>query len=149
MFKLSIIYAIFKSISKKRACRNGYISSFCTSYYISSIQNLSLHLPHVRILGTCHCVNTRSKVFKFHSYFQYVMCHRDYVERVVACFAHQFQYEYYGGNRSFSIKGIALESSSPVELFLSLSRSKYYKRHAVLHFFVRWHKTRCNYNICT
>ena len=52
------------------------------------------------------------------------MCNRDYAERVLASFAHQFQYEYYGGNRSFSIKGIALESSSPVELFLSLSRSK-------------------------
>ena len=35
------------------------ISDFHTSFYIPSIQKLAFHLPHVRILGTNHCGETR------------------------------------------------------------------------------------------
>ena len=38
-----------------------------------------------------------------------MLCRRDYAERVVASFTHQIQSEYYGGNISVSIEGIALE----------------------------------------
>ena len=38
-----------------------------------------------------------------------MLCRRDYAERVVDSFPHQIQSEYYGGNRSVSIEGIALE----------------------------------------
>ena len=44
--------------------------------------------------------------------FQDVLCRRDYAERVVAIFANQIQYEYYGGNRYVSIEGIELEHLS-------------------------------------
>ena len=84
-----------------------------TSFYIPEIKNLAFHLPHVRILGTDHCGDTRCEAFKCCSVKQDVLCRRDYAEIVVASFAHQIQYEYYGGNISVSIEGIALEHFSP------------------------------------
>ena len=88
------------------------ISNFHTSFYILAIQNLAFHLPHVRILGTNHCGELRRTAFKRSELFQDVLCLRDYSERVVASFANQIQSEYYGGNRSVSIEGIALEHFS-------------------------------------
>ena len=52
--------------------------------------------------------------FKQRESFQDVLCCRYYAERVVASFANQVQSEYYGGNRSVSIEGIALENFSPL-----------------------------------
>ena len=69
-----------------------YIDDFHTSLYIPEIQNLELHLPHVRILGTNNCGNTRREAFKHCSTKQYLLCHRDYSQRVVASFAHQIHY---------------------------------------------------------
>ena len=66
------------------------ISNFNTSFYIQEIQNLEFHLPHVRILGTNFGDSCRTE-FKRHKSFQYVLCRRDYAERVVASFAHQIQ----------------------------------------------------------
>ena len=57
------------------------ISEFHTSFYIPSIQKLSCHLPHVRILGTNHCGELRRTAFKRCELFQDVLCHRDYAER--------------------------------------------------------------------
>ena len=39
---------------------------------------------------------------------QYVLCRHDYSERVVVSFSHQISYEYYVGNISMFIEGIAL-----------------------------------------
>ena len=80
------------------------ISDFHTSFYIPSIQKLSFHLPHVRILGTNHCGELRRTAFKQRELFQDVICRCDYDERVVASFAHQIQSYYYGRNRSVSIE---------------------------------------------
>ena len=88
------------------------IKTFHTSFYISAIQKLDFHIPHVRILGTNHCDELRRTAFKRHALFQDVLCRRDYAERVVASFANQIKSEYYGINRSVSIKGIALEPFS-------------------------------------
>ena len=66
---------------------------FHTSFYITSIQNLAFHLPHVRILGTNHCGEMRRTAFKRCELFQDVLCRRDYAERVVASFANQIQSE--------------------------------------------------------
>ena len=55
-----------------------------------------------------------STAFKRNELFQDVLCHRDYSERVVASFANQIKYEYYGGNRSVSIEVIELENFSAV-----------------------------------
>ena len=85
------------------------ISDFHTSFYIPAILKLALHIPHVHILGTNHCGELRRTAFKRRELFQDVICRRDYAERVVASFANQIQSEYYGGNRSVSIEGIALE----------------------------------------
>ena len=85
------------------------IYDFHTSFYITAIQNLDFHLPHVCILATNHCGEMRRTSFKRRELFQDVLCRRDYAERVVAIFANQIQSEHYGGNRSVSIEGITLE----------------------------------------
>ena len=54
------------------------ISDFCTSLYITEIQNLGFHISHVHILGNNHCGNTRREVFKRYSANQYVLCRCDY-----------------------------------------------------------------------
>ena len=41
-----------------------------------------------------------------------MLCFYYYSDRVVASFVHQMQYEYYDGNISVSIEGIALEKFS-------------------------------------
>ena len=67
------------------------ISNFHTSLYIPEIQELAFHIPHVQILGTTHCGDSRPTAFKRRELFQDVPCRRDYSERVVASFAHQIQ----------------------------------------------------------
>ena len=88
------------------------ISNYRTSFYIPSIQKLEFHIPHVQILGKNHCGDSRWTAFKRRESFQDVLCRRDYAERVVASFDHQIQSEYYSGNISVSIEGIALENFS-------------------------------------
>ena len=67
------------------------IYNFYTSFYIPEIQKLSFHIPHVQIMGTNHCGNSRRTAFKRCESFQYVLCRRDYAERVVASFPRQIQ----------------------------------------------------------
>ena len=112
------------------------ISDFNTSFYIPSIQKLAFHLPHVRILGTNHCGEIRRIAFKRRESFQYVLCCRDYADRVVASFANQIQSEYYGGTRYVSIEGIGLEhfSAAPQADINSSTLSR--PRHAVFHSFL-------------
>ena len=88
------------------------ISDFHTSFYMSAIQKLAFHLPHVRILGTIHCGEMRRTAFKRCELFQDVLCRLEYAETVVASFANQIQSEYYGGNISMSIEGTTLEHFS-------------------------------------
>ena len=82
------------------------------SFYIPEIQKLYFHLPHVRIIGTHHCGNTRREAFKRHILFQYVLCNWYYYVRVVSIFAHQIKSKYYGGNIYVSIAGSELEHFS-------------------------------------
>ena len=67
------------------------ISDFRTRFYIPAIQKLAFHIPHVRILGTNYCGEMRRTAFKRHELFQYVLCRRDYAERVVASFDNKIQ----------------------------------------------------------
>ena len=67
------------------------ISDFRTSFYIPSIPKLAFHLPHVRIIGTNHCGEMRCTAIKRRELFQYVLCRRDYADRVVASFSNQIQ----------------------------------------------------------
>ena len=62
--------------------------TFYTSFYIKDIQKLALHILHVQILGTNHCGDSRRTTIK------------------------RRESEYYGGNISVSIEGIALKHSS-------------------------------------
>ena len=112
------------------------ISDFHTTFYILAIQNLTFHLPHVRILGTNHCGEMRRTAFKRCESFQDVLCRLDYSERVVANFTNKIQSEYYGGNIDVSIKGIALEnfSAAPKADIMSSTISR--QRHAVFHSFL-------------
>ena len=79
---------------KKVVMMKTTISNFCTSFYIPEIQKLSFHIPHVQILGKNHGGDSRRTAFKRRESFQYVLCHRDYSERVVAIFYHKIQSEY-------------------------------------------------------
>ena len=90
------------------------ISDFHTSFYIPAIPKLAFHLPHVRILGINHYDEMRRTAFKRLELFQDVLCRCDYSERVITRFANKKQSYYYGGNRSVSIKVIALENFSSV-----------------------------------
>ena len=67
------------------------ISNFHTSFYIPAIQKLDSHVTHVQILGTNHCGESLRNGSKHRKSFQYVLCRRDYAERVVARFANQTQ----------------------------------------------------------
>ena len=108
---------------------------FHKNFYIPAIQKLAFHLPHVRILGKNHCGELRRTAFKWRELFQDVLCRRDYAERVLASFSNQIQSEYYGGNRSVSIEGIALEhfSAAPHADIMSSTLSR--PRYAVFHSF--------------
>ena len=64
------------------------ISNFHTCFYIPEIQKLEFHIPHVQILGTNHCGDSRQTDFKRRESFQDVLCCRDCADRVVASFAH-------------------------------------------------------------
>ena len=61
---------------------------------------------------------------------------RDYAERLVVSFLNQIQSEYYGGNISVSIEGIALEHSSALPKTEINSSTKPCPRHAVFHYFL-------------
>ena len=67
------------------------VSDFHTSFYITAIQKLAFHLPHVRILGTNHCGVIQHTAFKQRELSQYFLCSRDYSERVVASFDNKIQ----------------------------------------------------------
>ena len=90
-------------IRKQLVMMETIISNFHTRLYTPAIQKLAFHLPHVRILGTNHCGEMRRTDFKQCELFQYIICGRDYAERVVASFFNQIQSKYYGVNISVSI----------------------------------------------
>ena len=71
---------------KEFVMMDKYIADFCTSFYITEIQNIAFHLPHIRIIGTNHCGNTHHEALKYHITKQDVLCCCDYTERVVAIF---------------------------------------------------------------
>ena len=124
------------------------ISDFHTSFYIPAIQNLAFHLPHVRILGTNHCGELRRTDFKRSELFQDVLCCRDYTERVVSSFANQIQPEYFGGNRSVYIEGIALKDFSAAPQSDINSSSLPCPRHAVFQSFLSDDSKVYNSNDC-
>ena len=111
------------------------ISDFHTSFYIKYIQTLAFNIPHVLILGTNQCDEMRRTAFKRRKLFQDVLCCCDYSDRVVAIFAHQIQSECYGGNRSVSIEGIALENVSALPMVGINSTTHSLQCHAVFHYF--------------
>ena len=110
-----------------------YIADFHISFYISEIQKVVFHLPHICILGTNHCGNTRCEAFKGHSAKQDVLSCCDYAEIVVASFAHQMQSEYYDVNISVSIEGIALDQFSEPTNTETERTPQSRTRHAVFH----------------
>ena len=54
------------------------IYTFHTSLYIPDIQKLEFHIPHVQIIGTNNCGDSRRTAFKRQKSFQDVLCHCDY-----------------------------------------------------------------------
>ena len=51
---------------------------FHTKFYITAIQKLAFHIPHVSILGTNNCGEMQRTAFKRRELFQDVLCRRDY-----------------------------------------------------------------------
>ena len=49
-----------------------------TSFFITAMQKLAFHLPHVYILGTNQCGDMRHTAFKRRDLFQDVLYLRDY-----------------------------------------------------------------------
>ena len=80
----------------------------------------------------------RQTAFKRRESFQYMLCHRDCAERIVAIFAHQMKSEYYSGNRSVYIEGIVLENFSALPQTKINSSTKACPRHAVFHYFLSY-----------
>ena len=62
-------------------------------FYIPDINKLAFHLPHVRIIETRHCGNTRQEAFKSHSAFQGVLINSDYADCLVPIFSHKTKSE--------------------------------------------------------
>ena len=114
------------------------ISEFHIRYYITAIEKFAFYLPYVRILGTNHCGAMRHTAFKRRYFFQDFLWRRDYSERIVASFANQIQSEYYGGNISVSIEGIALEHFSEVPQTNLNSTTPSCQRHALFHSFLSY-----------
>ena len=71
---------------------------FHQNLYIPEIHKLALNLPHVQIIVNNHCGNKHQDAFTHREYWQDVLCRSNYPESLVSSFAHQIQYEYYGGN---------------------------------------------------
>ena len=57
------------------------ISDCHTSFYISAIQKLAFHLPHMCIIGTDHCGEMQCAAFKGRELFQDIICCHGYAER--------------------------------------------------------------------
>ena len=110
-------------------------SDFHTSFYVPDIKNPAFHLPHVRIIGTNHCCEMQSTLFKRRESFQDVICCRDYSVRVVASFDNQIKSEYYGGNISVSIEYISLKHFIAVPKTDINPTTPSRHCHAVFHYF--------------
>ena len=63
------------------------ISIFYTSFYIPAIQKLEFHIPHVQILVTNYCGDSRRTAFKCCKSFQDVLIGREYSEQLVCEFS--------------------------------------------------------------
>ena len=48
------------------------------------IQKLEFHVTHVKIMRTNHCDDYLQTAFKRHKSFQYLICLRDYSDKVVS-----------------------------------------------------------------
>ena len=97
---------------------------------------MAFHIPLVQILGKNHCGDSRQTAFKSRESFQDVLFRCYYAEKVVASFSHQIQSQYYGGNRSVSIEGVALgHFSAFLQTEINLS-TKAFQRHAVFRSFL-------------
>ena len=112
------------------------ISNFHTSFFIPATHKLEFHIPHIQILGTNQCGDSRRTAFKCRKKIEDVLCRCDYDERVVASFANQIKYEYYGGNRSVSIEVIELEHLSALPQTEINAYTKPCPLHPVFHYFL-------------
>ena len=111
------------------------IADFDTNFYIPSIGMLEFHPTPVIILGDNYCGNTHHEALKNCRQNKYVLCCRYYDERLVASFVHQMQSEYYCGNRSMFIEGIALEHFGEKARPETATTPQARTRHAVFHSF--------------
>ena len=70
-----------------------YVTNFHTSFFISDMQNILFCLPHIHIIGTNQCDNTRREAFNCRIKNQDVLYPRSYAEKGVSSFEHQIQSE--------------------------------------------------------
>ena len=111
--------------------------SNCHKYiYIPEVQKLAFHIPHLQIIGTNQCGDSRRTEFKRRKSFQDVVCRHDYAERVVDICPHKLRPECYGVNISVSIEGIVLEHFSELPHTEINPSTKSCQLHAVFHYFL-------------
>ena len=97
---------------------------------------MAFHIPHIQILGTNHCGDSRRTAFKCRKSFQDMLFLLDYADRLVVSFPNQIQSKYYGGNISMYIEGIALEHYSALPQTEINSSTKPCPQHEVFHSFL-------------
>ena len=85
------------------------ISQFHNNYYKPAIMKLAFHLPHVKLLGKHHCAAQRKAAFVQRGANMDITLRRDYAERCVERHAIELQCQHFGGNRSLSMEGMAVQ----------------------------------------
>ena len=97
------------STRKNLVLHETSINEFHANYYSTAIAKLAFHLPHVQILGTNEVGNTRRQALHSRASKQDCSCKRDYAERFSDVTAIQVHSQHWGGNRTLSMEGVALE----------------------------------------
>ena len=72
---------------------------FYEMFYITTIEKLSFHLAHVRILGSTECGNTRNDCFRANTSKNNIKFKKDYAEKSSEATGIEIQSQHWGGNR--------------------------------------------------
>ena len=94
---------------KMLVLKERIIAEFHKNFYKPVIQKLAFHLPHVRMLGTNNCGKMCREYFKARQDKKDVITRRDYAEQLTEKFPVQIQCQHFGGNRSLSMEGVAVQ----------------------------------------
>ena len=78
-------------------------------FYIPTIEKLSFHLAHVRIIGSMECGKTINDFFHNNASKNNIKSKKYYAEKSRETNGIEIQSQHWGGNRKLSMEGIAIE----------------------------------------